>query len=365
MPKAKRPAPPAEIEGYAHGGDIVADMRHIIDGAQARAYQAVNAALILRNWLLGRRLAEDILDGDEKAEYGAKIIVNASRELTKAYGKGFNRISLYLFLRFYRIFPGIVYTLSKQSPALLSWSHYRVLLQVLDPEAREWYEKEAASEGWSVRTLQRNVDSQYYHRLLASQVKEPVEAEMRRKTAPLQKDPLGYLKNPAMAEFLGFPIGAAYSESELESRIITHLQEFLMELGKGYAFVARQKRMHTEKEDYYIDLVFYNYLLKCFVLIDLKTSKIRHQDVGQMDMYVRMFDERVRGEGDNPTLGVILCAETDEDVMRYSVLNDKDQLFAAKYLTCMPTKDQLRAEIEKQKALLTIERREKAEDAGA
>ena len=207
---------------------------------------------------------------------------------------------------------------------------------------------------WSTRTLQRNVSSQYYHRLLQSQNTDAVRKEMKQLTAPLQ-DKLEYLKNPVFAEFLGFKNNTAYTESCLEQSIIDHLIQFLMELGKGFAFVDRQKHIHTEKEDYYIDLVFYNYHLRSFVLIDLKTSKLRHQDVGQMDMYVRMYDEMVRQEGHNPTIGLLLCAETDEDIARYSVLNDNDQLFAAKYLTYMPTKEELRREIEQQKEFFRLQ----------
>ena len=224
-------------------------------------------------------------------------------------------------------------------------------------EARDWYEQEAVREMWSTRTLQRNVSSQYYHRLLQSQNKDAVRGEMKQLTAPLQ-DKLEYLKNPVVAEFLGFKNNTDYTESDLEQSIIDHLIRFLMELGKGFAFVDRQKHIHTEKEDYYIDLVFYNYHLRSFVLIDLKTSKLRHQDVGQMDMYVRMYDEMVQQEGHNPTIGLLLCAETDEDIARYSVLNNNDQLFAAKYLTYMPTEEELRREIEQQKEFFLLQHKE-------
>ena len=240
------------------------------------------------------------------------------------------------------------------NPLRLSWTHYRIILQEQDAEARAWYENEAANEMWSTRTLQRNISSQYYHRLLQSQNKELVRDEMKRLTQPLQ-DKLEYLKNPIVAEFLGFKNNITYTESDLEQRIIDHLVPFLMELGKGFALVDRQKRIHTEKEDYYIDLVFYNYNLRCFVLIDLKTTKLRHQDVGQMDMYVKMYDEMMIPQGHNPTIGILLCADTDEDVAHYSVLNGNDQLFAAKCLTYMPTKEELRREIEQQKAFFRLQ----------
>ena len=244
--------------------------------------------------------------------------------------------------------------LSPVKPLRLSWTHYRIILQESNAEARAWYEQEAANEMWSTRTLQRNISSQYYHRLLQSQNKELVRDEMKQLTQPLQ-DRLEYLKNPVVAEFLGFKNNTAYTESDLEQRIIDHLIPFLMELGKGFTLADRQKRIHTEKEDYYIDLVFYNYNLRCFVLIDLKTTKLRHQDVGQMDMYVKMYDEMMIPQGHNPTIGILLCADTDEDVAHYSVLNGNDQLFAAKYLTYMPTKEELRREIEQQKEFFRLQ----------
>ena len=237
---------------------------------------------------------------------------------------------------------------------LLSWTHYTRLLQVINADAREWYEREAYEQGWSVRTLQRNIDTQYYERMLLSQNKKPVEEEMKRLTASL-KEKASFVKNPYMLEFLGLPEDPSTLESTLESAIITNLQRFLMELGKGFAFVARQQRIHTEKQDYYIDLVFYNYMLKCFVLIDLKMGKITHQDVGQMDMYVRMYDELKRGEGDNPSLGIVLCSETDEDIARYSVLHGNEQLFASKYKLLLPSEEQLRAEIEAQKEIFYLQ----------
>ena len=244
--------------------------------------------------------------------------------------------------------------LSPVKPLRLSWTHYRIILQESNAEARAWYEQEAANEMWSTRTLQRNISSQYYHRLLQSQNKELVRDEMKRLTQPLQ-DRLEYLKNPVVAEFLGFKNNTDFTESDLEQRIIDHLIPFLMELGKGFTLADRQKRIHTEKEDYYIDLVFYNYNLRCFVLIDLKTTKLRHQDVGQMDMYVKMYDEMMIPQGHNPTIGILLCADTDEDVAHYSVLNGNDQLFAAKYLTYMPTKEELRREIEQQKEFFRLQ----------
>ena len=276
----------------------------IIESSQKAAYQAVNIALVQRNWLLGYRIAEEELGGQERSEYGLQVIKKLSKELTNRYGKGYDRGTLYRCLKFYKMFPEIVATLGQQSGAILSWSHYRILLQVEDKKARDWYEKEATEQAWSVRTLQRNISSQYYYRMLGTQKKE---------------------------------------------------------LGKGYAFVARQQHIHTEKQDYYIDLVFYNYIRKSFVLIDLKTEKITHQDVGQMDMYIRMYDELKRSEGDNPTIGIVLCSDTDDDIARYSVMHGNEQLFASKYKLYLPTKEELKAEIETQKAMFYLQQQDSEE----
>lgn len=361
-------------------GQLFNDACTIIEQAQAAAYRAVNETLIKRNWLLGMRIRHEVLK-NKRAEYGEQMIKSLASTLTNRYGEGFTKTNLYNYLGFYQTWPeifhsprgksideeienifhslrgkseNILQSLRTKSPIRLTWTHYRIILQEPSTEAREWYEQEAAREMWSTRTLQRNVSSQYYHRLLQSQNKEVVRKEMKQLTAPLQ-DKLEYLKNPVVAEFLGFKNNTNYTESDLEQSIIDHLIPFLMELGKGFAFVDRQKHIHTEKEDYYIDLVFYNYHLRCFVLVDLKTTKLRYQDVGQMDMYVKMFDELVRPEGHNPTIGMLLCADTDEDVAHYSVLNGSDQLYAAKYLTYMPTQEELRREIEQQKEFFRLQ----------
>ena len=343
---------------FVKSDDILSDMRGIIETSRESAYQAVNVALIQRNWLIGYRIAEEELGGDGRAEYGMEIIKKLSKELTDEYGKGFTKTNLYSFYSFYKSFPEIFHTACGKSAPLLTWSHYRTLLQVKDDAAREWYAKEAAAETWAVRTLQRNISSQYYYRLLSSQNKQPVKDEMAELTGEYQRDKLEYLKNPIIAEFLGLSSNIDMTETELESAILSNLQKFLMELGKGYAFVARQQHIHTEKEDYYIDLVFYNYILKCFVLIDLKTGKVSHQDVGQMDMYIRMYDELKRGEGDNPTLGIVLCADTDEDIAKYSILHGNEQLFASKYKLYLPTEEELRAEIEAQKAMFYLKQKD-------
>lgn len=262
-------------------------------------------------------------------------------------------------MKFFQTFPEIVSTLSTQSSSL-SWSHYSILIQVRDTEARRWYEREACEQGWSVRTLQRNVSSQYYYRMLKTQVPDQVEREMKELTSQYQNR-LEFIKNPVIAEFLGMQADTSYLESDLEQCIIDNLQKFLMELGKGYAFVARQQHIHTEKEDYYIDLVFYNYIMKCFVLIDLKTQKITHQDVGQMDMYIRMYDELKKQPDDNPTLGIVLCADTDEDIAKYSVMHGNEQLFASKYKLYLPTDEELREEIQTQKDIFELQHMDEPE----
>ena len=343
------------MESFSKTDDIEKDMRTIIESARHTAYTAVNTILLQRNWLLGYRISEEVLSGGDRAEYGANIIARLSKALTAEYGKGFTKTNLYHFHSFYKEYPDIFHAVSGKSPNLLSWTHYRVLLQVSDKQARDWYEKEAASQMWSVRTLQRNVSSQYYYRILKTQKKDLVEKEMKRQTAAFQQDKLEFIKNPVITEFLGFSMDSDYTESDLEKSILSNLQKFLMELGKGYAFVARQQHIHTEKQDYYIDLVFYNYILKCFVLIDLKTEKITHQDVGQMDMYIRMYDEMKRGEGDNPTIGIVLCSDTDEDIARYSIMHGNEQLFASKYKLYLPTEEELRAEIETQKMMFYLQ----------
>ena len=346
---------------YQKTSDLLQDAKSIIDSSKDFAYSSVNFAIIRRNWLLGKRISEEELNGEDRADYGKQVIKNLAEALSELYGSGFDASNLYKYQDFYKTFP-ILDTLRLKSFSRLSWSHYRTLLQVESKEARDWYMKEAQNETWSVRTLQRNISSQYYERTLLSQHKELVKNEMHELTKPLQ-DRLEFIKNPIVAEFLGLSQNTDFTESDLEKSILTNIQHFLMELGKGYAFVARQQHIRTEKEEYFIDLVFYNYILKCFVLIDLKTSKVTHQDVGQMDMYVRMYDELKRTEGDNPTLGIILCADTDDDIAKYSVLHGNEQLFASKYKLYLPDEERLRAEIEAQKQIFYEQHSDnKAED---
>lgn len=334
---------------YRNDGSLAADLGSIIEQAKGVAYRAVDTVLVYRNWLLGKRIAEEELRGDVRAAYGRSQLSNLANALTEKYGRGFDASNLYRYLAFFKRFK-ILDTVCPKSGMCLGWSHYRVLLQVEDDLALRWYLDEAAAETWSVRTLQRTISSQYYERTLLSQSKDAVRAEMVEITKPLQEK-LEFIKNPVIAEFLGVKQDTSFTENNLETAILDNVREFLMELGKGYAFVARQQHIHTEKEDYYIDLVFYNYILKCFVLIDLKTSKITHQDVGQMDMYVRMYDQLKRGEGDNPTLGIVLCSDTDSDIAKYSILHGNEQLFATKYRLCLPSDEELRKEIEVQKQI--------------
>lgn len=343
-----------ELLKYVKTGSVFEDACNIIETAQKVAYSAVDLTLVHRNWLLGKRIADEELNGESRAEYGAEVIKKLSKDLNAQYGRGYTKTNLYNFYSFYKMYPEIFHSESGKSNVKLSWTHYRVLLQVKDEIAREWYENEALKETWSVKTLQRNISSQYYYRILKTQDKSAVETEMKEFTSEYQTK-LEFIKNPVIAEFLGMKEDTSYLESDLEQCIIDNLQKFLMELGKGYAFVARQQHIHTEKEDYYIDLVFYNYILKCFVLIDLKTNKITHQDIGQMDMYIRMYDDLKRGEGDNPTLGIVLCADTDEDIAKYSILHGNEQLFASKYKLYLPTEEELRAEIETQKEMFSIQ----------
>ena len=309
--------------------------------------------MIQSNWLVGRRIVEEEQGGESRAEYGKALLRNLAEELMPIYGNSYSARRLQDYRQFYLYFKDIEIWHSRVPN--LTWTHYRELLTVGDEKARYWYMQEANKEMWSVRTLHRNISSQYYYRLLQSQVKDVVIDEMKQITASMQGDKLEFIKNPVVAEFLGLAQNVKFSETELESTIISHLQKFIMELGKGYAFVARQQHIRTDMGDFYIDLVFYNYILKCFMLVDLKTEQITHQDVGQMDMYIRMYDELKRTENDNPTIGLILCSRTSEDMARYSMLKDNDRLFQAKYLTFLPTKEELSNEIERQKMIFRLQ----------
>ena len=359
---------------------LVNDLRSIVSKARSKAFAAVNYSLVERNWRIGQRIVEQEQNGASRAEYGKHVIEIASAALTEEFGKGFSETNIMNFKKFYLKFKELTIpqtvseefkkqkqqTLSDESSLLLQkgqtqsaqfelrllpWSHYERLIRVEDKKAREWYAKEAFEQGWSFRTLNRNINTLYYERLLMSKKKQPVVNEMQDKTKAYQQDKLEYIKSPVVMEFLGLPSDSSLKESKLESAIIDNLEKFLMEMGKGYALVARQQHIRTEENDYYIDLVFYNYLIKSFILVDLKVNRITYQDVGQMDMYLQMYDKMKKGPDDNPTIGIILCAETDSDVARYSTLAKNDQMFAAKYKLYLPDKEDLRREIERQKEL--------------
>lgn len=339
--------------------ELVNDIKKILDNARAQSSMAINTIMLNAYWKIGERIVNEEQGGKFRADYGSATLKELSQHLTFELGKGFSPRNLQNYRQFYILFPD--WGIWNARVPNLSWTHIRVLLRVADRTAREWYLTEASSQMWTSRTLDRNVSTQYYHRLLASNDKEAVKKEMETKTHDKKFHsitPEMFLKSPYVTEFLGIAKDQKFTEKELETALINHLQQFIMELGKGFAFIERQQHIVTETDDYYIDLVFYNYILKCFVLIDLKTKKITHQDVGQMDMYVRMYDDLKRTEGDNPTLGIVLCAETDQDIAKYSVLNGNKQLFASKYLTVLPSEDELRKEIESQKTIFYLQQEE-------
>ncbi|MBD5181142.1 MAG: DUF1016 domain-containing protein [Bacteroidales bacterium] len=339
-------------------GKLIDDIKNIMDDARAASSRALNQSILFANWHRGRRIVEELQDGNSRARYGENLISTISKVLTIELGKGYSERSIRNYRQFYLDFPD--FEIWHARVPNLSWTHYKILLRVDDKKAREWYLTEASNQMWSSRTLDRNVSSQYYFRLLSSKGKgrEEVIEEMKEKTSGEEYKnitPEEFIKSPVVTEFLGLSKDKSYTERTLESALLDHLQEFLLELGKGYAFVERQQHIVTDTDDYYIDLVFYNYLMKCFVLIDLKTTKLTHQDVGQMDMYVRMYDELKRPEGDNPTIGIVLCSETSKDIARFSVLNGNKQLFASTYLTYLPSEAELLREIDIQKEFYLLQ----------
>ena len=309
---------------------------------------------MLTNWSTGKRIVEQEQCGANRAEYGKHMIVILAEQLSNEFGSGYSLRNLQYYRKFYLCFRD--FKIVNARVHNLSWTHFRSLLRVEDEDARLWYMREAAEENWSARTLDRNISTQYYYRLLRAPKKEAVIDEMKHKTAAEQKGQFELIKSPVIAEFLGFKAEDTYLESDLEASILSHIRDFLMEMGRGFAFVARQQHIVTETEDYYIDLVFYNIELKCYVLIDLKMGKITHQDVGQIDMYVRMYDDLKRRADDNPTIGILLCSETDADIAHYSVLHDNDRLFMSKYLTYLPTKEQLKTSVKRRCSICSIRR---------
>ena len=293
---------------------------------------------------IGRLIVEHEQQGQARAEYGKAQLKTLSQQLTQHFGKGFDTSNLRNMRSFYQTFSNCD-ALSHN----LSWTHYRKLIRIENPQARLWYQQEAIQQSWSVRALERQIGTLYYERLLASKDKSLVEQEANTNTQPLAESPKDYLRDPYILDFLNLE-DKTYQESTLEKGIINNLQQFLLELGKGFAFVERQQRIRFDDEDFYIDLVFYNFKLKCFLLIDLKIGKLKHQDVGQMDTYVRLYDEQYKGTDDNPTIGLVLCSEKSEAVVKYSVLSDQKQLFASKYMIHLPSEEELKQELERERA---------------
>lgn len=326
--------------------ELYQDVLQILKNARQKAYFAVNSEMVQAYWLLGKRIIYEEQNGKHKATYGEAILKTLSIALISEFGKGFSYANLRNFRQFYLTYPDEekCYTLCSK----LTWSHHRLIMRVENKNAREYYLQECELQNWSTRVLERHINTFYYERLLSSQNK----VDIITKNENIEKSNINdFIKDPFVFEFLNIaePINA--NESEVENGLINNLQKFLLELGKGFSFVGRQQRISTETSHFYIDLVFYNYILKCFVLFDLKTNKLTHQDTGQMDMYIRMYDDLKKQEDDNPTIGIILCSQKDETVVKYSILNENKQLFATKYMPFLPTEAELIAEIEKEKRL--------------
>ncbi|MBX3329037.1 MAG: DUF1016 family protein [Nitrospira sp.] len=337
-------------------------IRTVLDSARTGAYRAVNAAMVQAYWHIGRLIVEHEQRGRQRAGYGEALLETLARRLTTEFGPGFDVTNLRKMRQFFRMFqirdaPRLVSQASPTRPLVsetLSWTHYRFLMQVEDGAAREWYLREAADQHWSTRQLERQISVFYYERLLASRKKAPVRKEAREKLAAVAPDQ--FIRDPYVLEFLDLKDYPALRESAIEQAIIDNLQAFLLELGRGFSFVARQKRLRFDDEDFYIDLVFYNYVLKCFVLIDLKVGALTHQDIGQMDSYVRMFDAHARPREDNPTIGLILCSKKNEAIAKYSVLREARQIFAAKYQKHLPSEIELQREVERERRLIDARR---------
>ncbi len=345
-------APAAAAPVVAQGTDaLYGQIREVLAQARQQTWRQVNHAMVLAYWTVGRLIVEHEQAGQARAAYGARLLQTLARRLTAEFGPGFAVQSLRNFRQLYLVYGAQEIRSTPWSE--LSWSHLKALMRVADPAARGWYAREAVQQGWSVAALDRQIATLYCERLLSSQDPAGVRAEagalIERDARP---DPRDFIRDPYVLEFLGARPGAALYEKDLEQGLLTQLQKFLLELGKGFAFVARQHHLRIEDEDAFVDLVFYNYILKCFVLVELKVGKLSHQDVGQLDMYVRVFDERMRGEGDAPTIGLILCSERNEAVARYSLLAEGRQLFASRYQPWLPTEAELQAELARDRALL-------------
>lgn len=328
------------------GNNLYDSIKNVLAQARQTACRAVNFTMVTAYWEIGRLITEDELH-NQRADYGKFVLKNLAERLSKEFGKGFDERELRKMRQFYQYFQ-IRDTLRPE----LSWSHYRRLLSVENVAARTWYMNEAANAVWSTRQLDRQISTLYYERLLSSRVKEPVIEEAKQKLAEIS--PLEFIKDPYVLEFLNLGDYSSLHETDIEKAMIGNLQSFLMELGRGFCFVARQKRMRYDDDDFYIDLVFYNSIIKCYILIDLKLGKLSHTDVGQMDSYIRMFDDLMKQPDDNPTIGLILCSEKNAAIAKYSVLNDAKQMFASKYTLTLPTVEELQAELERQRKLLEI-----------
>jgi len=336
------------LEPIIPSSDFFADVRRILADARRAAYTAVNSAMVAAYWEIGRRIVEEEQGGAAKSTYGEGLLRALSKDLTTEFGKGFSLANLKNFRKFYLTYPdgGKSYALR----SLLTWTHHRLIMRVESPSAREYYITHSEQENWSTRTLERQIETSTYQRLLSTQT-TPAGAPAALPSKPSIRD---FIKDPYVLEFLGLPEDPAASETEVESAIISQLQSFLLEMGHGFSFVARQMRVSTETSHFYLDLVFYHYVLKCFVIIDLKTTKLTHQDIGQIDMYVRMFDDLKRGPDDNPTIGLILCTDKDETIVQYSVLKGSEQLFASKYRTVLPSEAELIAELERERRVIEL-----------
>lgn len=318
---------------------IIEDIRTLLLSSRQNLQQVVNTTMVQTYWHIGRMIVEDEQSGEQRAAYGKQQLSFISQKLTDEFGKGFDTTNLRKMRQFYLLFP------NQDAVSLkLSWTHYRTLLRIEKQRTREWYIQETIANNWSARALDRQIASLYYERLLSSKEKKPVESEAKENTKELQVDTKDVLRDPYIFDFLNLP-NKSLLESDIEQALIDNLQEFLLELGRGFAFVSRQKRLNVEDQDFYIDLVFYNFRLKCFLLIDLKLGKLTHQDVGQMDTYVRIYDKFEKSEDDNPTIGLILCSEKSEAVAKYSVLSESKQLFSSKYLPFLPSEEELRQEL--------------------
>lgn len=336
LPKLNENRQPANYQ------DIYAEIREMLLISRKQAYSAVNFAMVQAYWQIGRIIVEHEQKGVLRSEYGKAVLQDVSEKLEREFGNGFSVRNLQQMKKFYVLFPN-----TNALRSQLTWTHYRVLLRVEDETARNWYMEECIRAGWSSRQLERQISTLYYERLLVSREKTPVAIEADELMRPLAAE--DFIKDPYVLDFLDLKKYPSLRESDLEQALIDKLQEFLLELGRGFCFVARQKLMRYEDDDFYLDLVFYHSILKCHVLIDLKIGKLTHADVGQMDSYIRMFDAVYKNDDDNPTIGIILCSQKNEAIVKYSVLNDAKQVFASKYRLTLPSAEELKREIEKER----------------